>query len=108
MSASMDLWELESFNKGDMQMLEKHLERTLDMHVLDIQMSGKPFSEPWYIGFQSKKAEELQVKSWNDALTRIAVYRKAHQAISPWLLPGERNYEELMNYLPPDSTVEMK
>ncbi len=84
-------------------MLEKHLERTLYFHVADIQLSGKPFSEPWYIGFQTKKDKELQVQVWRDALTRIAVYRKIHQAISPWLLSGESTYEDLMAYLPPDS-----
>ena len=99
----MDLWELESFNMGDMQQLEEHLERTLDLHVLDIHMSGVPLSAPWYAGIQSDEEKELHMKTWNDVLSRIAVYRKAHPAISPWLLPGESAYEKLMTYLPPDS-----
>jgi len=87
-----------------MKRLEKHLERSLDYSISDTRMGRVPFSEPWYMGFQTRQEKESQEKVMIEILTRVAVYRKTHPAISPWLLPGESSYDDLMAYLPHDNT----
>ena len=100
----MDILALKSLNGGDVEAAKEILEALLDTQILSLLMFNYSEYRPWFIALFTKEIEE-PTQLWKDTVSRIAVYRKNNPSSSSWLKPGESRYEELMTYLPSDSTV---
>lgn len=107
-SAGMSVVALDYIHKNEVEEAVKLMEVTLDEELLSTFWTGLHLFVPWYMPYHSRLNTEEQQKAWESALTRIAAYRKTHKSSSSWMIPGQPAFENLMTFLPSDSSEGIK
>ncbi|MBT3630461.1 MAG: hypothetical protein HOD11_16600 [Candidatus Marinimicrobia bacterium] len=99
-SANTDIGALKVLAKQEYDNVKRSLELDLDSQIQSMFWTDYPVYPPWYLLYDTKRTNEEEIELWENAMSRIALYRKAHPSKNKWV---KQSIEELMTYLPSDS-----